>query len=411
MISRKAGLIVLVCLLVPSLAAAQDSAPTKSASQAAPMQEEIEIFRRILIGKLHELYGRTTPLATYREDYQDSNKWYQDNNNWSQPSLVDYERAAPNTWKNSILVDRIPGHGSHGISGEGVYLKGHGVVYSFTLPPPPQAPKAEDFGPSAKPLSDWERARKQVRGEKVTEETGTVRRDKNIITVLLKALAENGQHFTQLPENESVTIAITFREGSSNWSADSDGNFEPRLGVSTFNNQGSSPYPGFSNKSLAPADPATSQPSQPAASLPQGYSDNVLLGDLHLKQGRAQEAVAAYLKALELLDSEKADPALLTSLFQKLAQAQLANGKVDEAKKWLDKASALPAQYLKQVTKDAPSSLPSKLIVSASKKLLDQVGSGKLSFDEFRKQVTLDYYGTITLDHFGLIDSVKKAGN
>src|SRR5205823_4232721 len=45
---------------------------------------------------------------------------------------------------------------------EGVYLKGHGVVYTLTLPPMPQdQPKA----PSAsKALSDWERARLELRG-------------------------------------------------------------------------------------------------------------------------------------------------------------------------------------------------------------------------------------------------------
>jgi hypothetical protein len=38
----------------------------------------------------------------------------------------------------------------------------------------------------------------------------------------------------------------------------------------------------------------------------------------------------------------------------------------------------------------AASSVPAKLIVSASKKLLDQVGSGKITLEEFKKEVTVD---------------------
>ena len=35
--------------------------------------------------------------------------------------------------------------------------------------------------------------------------------------------------------------------------------------------------------------------------------------------------------------------------------------------------------------------LPSKLIISAPKKLLDDVASGKMSFEEFKKAVSVEY--------------------
>jgi len=40
-----------------------------------------------------------------------------------------------------------------------------------------------------------------------------------------------------------------------------------------------------------------------------------------------------------------------------------------------------------------PPSLPSKLIISAPKRLLDQVGAGKIPYADFRRQATVDYFG------------------
>jgi hypothetical protein len=39
----------------------------------------------------------------------------------------------------------------------------------------------------------------------------------------------------------------------------------------------------------------------------------------------------------------------------------------------------------------AAAALPAKLIISAPKKLLDQAGGGKLSFEEFKKAATVEY--------------------
>ena len=37
--------------------------------------------------------------------------------------------------------------------------------------------------------------------------------------------------------------------------------------------------------------------------------------------------------------------------------------------------------------------MPNKLVVTASKKLLDDVGAGKISFEEFCKAATVEYTG------------------
>src|SRR5205823_6229468 len=48
---------------------------------------------------------------------------------------------------------------------EGVYLKGQGVLYTLTLPPPSPSRAASTKKTSAAPVSDWERFRRSVRGD------------------------------------------------------------------------------------------------------------------------------------------------------------------------------------------------------------------------------------------------------
>jgi hypothetical protein len=50
---------------------------------------------------------------------------------------------------------------------EGVYLKGYGVVYNLVLPPQPK-PHAKEATAPAKPVSEWDRIRKEMHGEKVS---------------------------------------------------------------------------------------------------------------------------------------------------------------------------------------------------------------------------------------------------
>src|SRR5262249_6944021 len=120
----------------------------------------------------------------------------------------------------------------------------------------------------------------------------------------------------------------------------------------------------------------------------------------HLKQGRAQEAVNAFAKAIEL-DPEPKRAAVLN---RKLAQAYLALEPTDAhlkaAEERLKAAQAAAERAKKAETAatqqaTAPASpaplLPAKLIISATKKLLDQAGSGKISFEEFKKAASVEY--------------------
>jgi tetratricopeptide (TPR) repeat protein len=135
--------------------------------------------------------------------------------------------------------------------------------------------------------------------------------------------------------------------------------------------------------------------------LKQGYEN---LADLHMKQKRYAEAVEAYQKALDqskdlkqqdairakLLDALKAQLNVIDSVLAQSRETQ------DLRKKLLDSAQAylkgVEGDLVKQLeAKPKSSPLASKLIIVAPKELLDQVGQGKMSFDDFRKAATVEY--------------------
>jgi hypothetical protein len=85
------------------------------------------------------------------------------------------------------------------------------------------------------------------------------------------------------------------------------------------------------------------------------------------------------------------------ALYQKLPQAYLGLGKYSEARETIDKAIELVAKVQAETAKaakaDKPAgpSLPAKLIITVSKKLLDQAGSGKITMEDFAKGATVEY--------------------
>jgi tetratricopeptide (TPR) repeat protein len=112
-----------------------------------------------------------------------------------------------------------------------------------------------------------------------------------------------------------------------------------------------------------------------------------------LKQGKSQEAIAAYQKALE----QKPEPKQAAKLHRKMAQAYLEQGKDAEAQS-LIKAVLDSAKQTEAVNTSGPkpaemprSSLPAKLIIVAPKRFLDQVGTGQVSVEAFKKMATVEY--------------------
>ena len=128
-------------------------------------------------------------------------------------------------------------------------------------------------------------------------------------------------------------------------------------------------------------------------SSPEDYE---LLGDLHLKQGQGLEALRAYQQAL----AKSPDAQHAAAMYLKLAQLYLTVQKDEaEARQAMEHARELLAQAApaaeKLASKPTPSAelaqpLPSRLIISAPKRLLDQVSAGKMTLEDFKKKATVE---------------------
>jgi hypothetical protein len=414
---RKTGLILCAWLLLPGLAAAQDAraAPERAPAQRTQMSEDIEVLRRLLNSKLQARYAPATQLAeawrwtNCASCHSDVHKWpaqylkrqinhpnasfnslqpYQplyissDNYLWSTPVLQENDPGLDrNMWvfwdagnsytlhpsTHALVADPAFTHPNRPLDTEGVYLKGQGVIYTLTLPLPPK-PKSGAAKADPKPVSDWDRVRRELRNEKPEPEPKErPHTEPSLAEILLQVLAENGHHFGQLGENESLTVVVTFR------------------GENQAEAKAANPPPA-ENAPAAQKPAASSQVGNPG-------QDYELLGDLHMKQGKLAEAERAYRQAIAECKSAQRTVAL----WGKCAQALLGEGKMAEAQQVLEQA--LKDKKQEQAKPPQPSQprdanaavLPAKLIVTASKKLLDQAAGGKMSLDEFQKAATVEY--------------------
>jgi tetratricopeptide (TPR) repeat protein len=337
---------------------------------------------------------------------------------------------------------------------EGTYLKGQGVVFTATLPVLWEQVAKTVAAPVRKPLSEWEQVRRELRGEKIeAEEKAPPRHDDTLADVLVKMLAENGHNFSQLPENEQVTVALTLRRGqaceqchSTPWSnvspkpategAGGKGNTGGKTGAADTSTreaavkglqalgQNVSARDQVMAAKLKRVGVIEGTIEEETAALQSEAQDQALLGDLHMKQGRPKDAVAAYQKAVESYQkalnqrpnalagssspSKRDTQEYLTALelYTKLARSALAANDADRtgtAYQMLAKyyrsleAVAQRDQNAKQAAANghrpatAGIELPSKFILSASKKLLDQVAAGKISLEDFKKGVAVQY--------------------
>jgi tetratricopeptide (TPR) repeat protein len=376
-----------VVVFAPGLLRAQEKITATLTFRAVPdhdkMYEDVEIFRRILDRKLEPLYPQyslqrlsktVAPIYTLNQGrlmaLDAANGAI--NRSWlgvyGVGDVVWADLGQPIVFpnNNSYWFQELssPQEVRHPL--EGVYLKGQGVVYTATLSSLQPATANE----SAKPVSEWESTRRQLRNEKEEPKNPQASKPPDLSEVLLKVLAENGHHFSQLGENESLTVVITVHDNGQSAPA-------PKSGEGSANAKPQSP----------PAEEKDASASTKARDLE-------LLGDLHLKQGQNEEALKAFQKALEL---KQLDPKQSAALYRKLAQCYLALEKIGEARSALDKAAevlknmqeAANAQN-KPAAKPPAAALPAKLIISAPKKLLDQVKEGKISFEEFRRQASVE---------------------
>jgi hypothetical protein len=402
----------------PAVKVETDSSDAKYVTPvlAGDMQEEVEILRRLFNDGFAAVYGRSPPLS-------------------SGEYLIHFGTSGGPPPMGSMTPGMPPARYSRAERPapdlEGVYLKDYGVVYTVTEPPPPNQMSP---GPSAAvvtrtPLSPWERTRKELRGEKIEDEGKGAVGSPSLSDVILKVLAENGKHFTRLAEGERITVAVTFRDDAANGishpqSSGSSGS----LSMSSSGAPPSMPggYGSISPQKLYPGTAvgssanARTPASPPGASTTQWAPDNeaavmtdinndLLLGDLHMKQQKPPEAIAAYQKAEKQLQSvleirtqmvpgDVGGILSTANLFNRLAKGFAAAGDEAASQKAMQNVGRL-SKMAEQLTggapeasaKTQPPALPSKLVVTASKKLLDEVGSGKMTFEAFRKAATVEY--------------------
>lgn len=341
---RIPALVVLGLVLMPSVAVAQRGAADLKPEQAAQMYEDIEIMRRLL---LRGLGTSTVPALTQAQYF---------------PQTANANPSAQ--WMSSTLANaawpRVPA------AVEGVHVKGQGVLFTLTLPATSRDPRPDGTRPPAKPDTEWERTRNQLRGQKVETTDAPDRKEPTVGDRILAVLAKNGYNFSNLAGDESITVVVVFRPDGSRTGA-----FSVQWAPSALDAPASRNVGG------------------------QTARDHELLGDLHLKNGKTEQAIEAYAKALTTLGLELTKPVTevprtttgVEELYDKLVQALSKAGRVEEAKKVLERIG----EWKTKIGKARPSPLPARLILSASKRLLDQVGNEKISFEEFKKAASVEY--------------------
>jgi hypothetical protein len=407
-------LLLLGALLTPAQSAPLRLPADATTADRPTVDEQIEVMRALLVRKLRgAAAGTTLHDATATAGYLDTFNTFITGNTAYQPTTTYQPQTAPDgtafyqpitTYSpRSATWNPAGWPGWDGQAVEGVYLPGYGALFSVTLPTLAQDPRPS-AGPKPAPaeVTEWERVRRALHGEATPEPTPAAPKEPPLGDVLLRLLAENGRHLTALRDDERLAVVVTFRghrpsaRPTFTTQANANTTATNPLGATTIN-------------TLTPFGSGTVATT---AGHGQTARDHELLGDLHLKQGQNQQALEAFSKALTALDAEwkkmdlssGEDQAVaqmqqrLAELYTKQAQAQLAAGRSDEARQLLDKAKAAKEQAGKTAAEKPPvtakpgggPALPARLTVSAPKRLLDQVGTGKISFEEFRKEAKVE---------------------
>jgi hypothetical protein len=355
------------------------------AGQLRQMYEDVAVFRTLLNRTVARSYG-LTGQKTSSNPYGSHSLWIDSRTRTLSSIGAQYPRDAVHAHAHSFGL------------AEGVYLPGQGVVFSMSAPTPLHDPLAAGTDKTAKGMSPWEQVRRELRGDKVVTAKEQAPRQASLSEALLRLLSENGQHFKGLADNERITVALTFR-GASCASC--------HTAISGMKQQGPRALTG----PAVPVVPGSGTPGGGQGTATRGMSkevqDQASVGDLHLRQGRYREAAQAYESALQVLLRQRELKPDKTDVQQLLLAVELANrltrvaevsGDPANVQRWreLSLKFARTALEWSEAHKGKPAEkgtipLPARLIVSAPKKLLEQAGTGKLSFAEFRKAASVQY--------------------
>lgn len=397
----------------------------RARTQDAERTEDVEILRRILNHSLGLPIHAATSAPAFPmngmgggvpNSFVPLNNW-NNGGGWSGPSL-----PQPNLnnqfWYSAAQATPVGPF-------DGVSLPGYGVVYTLRIPdkislaldPPAKSvglaetcrkchgtePVSRDAlepaGDKANTPTEWDRTRQELRGAKQTAShrpaAARLTRQQicqpgNMTDRVVEKLWQNMPHVRHLAPTDRVTVAITF-----------DG-----LTGSSKDRQTLNPPSDWQNR-FAPTE---------KKGIPDrlGFypeeSKQLTLGDLHLKQGKPKEAIAAYERALARFrhgpEGRFAAPSGLTaaqstemaaelqkgvrSAYRHLAQAWLAAGDVEKGQAALNMAQKYTVRLAGASDQGKRVPVPAKLLISVTRADADKAGNNLL---DFRKAVKVETVG------------------
>ncbi len=239
----------------------------------------------------------------------------------------------------------------------------------------------------------------------------------DLVSRLLRVFSENGHNLAELSAAERLTIAITFRKVTDLRARQqrgllfSKGMFGGTMqGPATRSGSARSDSDVGGNENVAVEQFASESfvfGGQVGNSALAAAGNDELSGDLLMRQENYVKAITPYEKAIRQrfgkapyapfvfpADLKVRQPRQRV-LFEKLGRALVGAGKYDKARQLLDNLTRA-GEFAKLNSSDKPAEArelqpPARLIVSATKSQLDDVAAGKISQEQFRKQVIVRY--------------------
>ena len=236
----------------------------------------------------------------------------------------------------------------------------------------------------------------------------------DLVNRLLRVFSENGHNLAELNAAERLTIAITFRNVTdlqTRQQRGAKGMFGGTMqGPATRSGSARLDFyvAGYKNKA---ADESAIEffdfGGQAGDSALAAAGNDELTGDLLMRQKDYIKAITLYEKVIrQQFGKAPYAPFVFPAdlkvrqprqriLFEKLARALVGAGKYDKARQLLDNLTRA-GEFAKMNSSDKPAESrelqpPARLIVSATKSQLDDVAAGKISQEQFRKQVIVRY--------------------
>ncbi len=397
-------LFTLLLVALPSVALGQNATIEKQinadldAIRKAERTEDIEVLRRIL-NKSLGLGGKVDASCTACHVLS-ADEWAQHPPQWQGIGELGVQGVGNHRSFQAHKDFLVASQGSHTAPlplFDAVYLAGHGVVFTLKVPASagvvldPANKTAgmietclkchttmakPDSAPSqAKPPTEWDRARDELRGVKQNPEpqpaakTQPICEPGKLTERVVEKLWANAKNVRHLPANEQVSVVVTFDGYTGSAKA---GPLTPKP---------NSPVSGdwYGSRPMTLVEKGV--PIRAGFTADEGKQ--LALGDLHLKQNKPKEAIEAYRQGLsrykELVARLQNPPSLpmaqqtellrelekgVRDVYKNLAQAHLMAGEVDQASAAMEMAKGFTATYA-PLRKESGIPVPAKLVLTA----------------------------------------------